>query len=198
MSCLVFGAYSSFWTNLAFLLGTPHYRLGAGVAGGFGLLGATGAFAASFTGRLADRKGARMVVAAGVALEGSAYLLLWATGYHLAGLIVGVIVLNIGQQAMQIGNQTRIFSRWRGAQPVQYDLHDHFFPGRRGWFGDLHRGLGALAVEWGVHHGTADAGNGGDFPRVRRAQRKAAAQFTGLMAANRAGGTGGGVRGAWS
>ena len=116
VSCLVFGAYSSFWTNLAFLLGTPHYRLGAGVAGGFGLLGATGAFAASFTGRLADRKGARMVVALGVALEASAYVLLWATGYHMAGLIVGVIVLNIGQQAMQIGNQTRIFSLVEGAR----------------------------------------------------------------------------------
>ena len=39
-----------------------------------------------------------------------------STGYHLAGLIVGVIVLNIGQQAMQIGNQTRIFSLVEGAR----------------------------------------------------------------------------------
>jgi predicted MFS family arabinose efflux permease len=116
VSCLVFGAYSSFWTNLVFLLGSPHYGLGAGVAGGFGLLGATGAIAASFTGRLADRIGSRPVVALGVALESSAYLLLWVEGYHMAGLIVAVIVLNIGQQAMQIGNQTRIFRLVEGAR----------------------------------------------------------------------------------
>ena len=46
----------------------------------------------------------------------SAYALLWVAGYHMAGLIVAVIVLDIGQQMMQIGNQTRIFSLVEGAR----------------------------------------------------------------------------------
>jgi predicted MFS family arabinose efflux permease len=113
---LVFAAFASFWTNLAFLLGTPHYRLGAGVAGSFGILGAAGALVASFAGRLADRKGARWVVGLGLAMLSGAYALLWVAGHHMAGLIAGVLVLDIGQQMMQIGNQTRIFSLVEGAR----------------------------------------------------------------------------------
>ena len=116
VGALVFAAFSSFWTNLAFLLGTPHYRMGAGVAGSFGVLGASGALAASFAGRLADRKGARWVVGMGVAMSGTAFVVLWAAGYHMAGLILGVIVLDMGQQSMHIGNQTRIFSLVEGAR----------------------------------------------------------------------------------
>jgi predicted MFS family arabinose efflux permease len=113
---LAFAAFTSFWTNLAFLLGTPHYKLGAGVAGAFGVLGAAGATAASFAGRMADRKGARWVVGLGIAMLAAAYALLWAAGYHIVGLIVAVIVLDIGQQTMQIANQTRIFSLVEGAR----------------------------------------------------------------------------------
>jgi predicted MFS family arabinose efflux permease len=113
---LVFAAFSAFWTNLAFLLGGPHYRMGAGAAGSFGVLGASGALAASFAGRLADRRGARWVVGMGVALLIAGYVILWTLGYHMAGLIVGVIVIDMGQQSMQIGNQTRIFGLVEGAR----------------------------------------------------------------------------------
>jgi predicted MFS family arabinose efflux permease len=113
---LVFAAFASFWTNLAFLLGTPHYRLGAGVAGSFGVLGAAGAVVASIAGRLADRKGSRWVIAMGLGMLSAGYALLWVAGYHMAGLIAGVIILDIGQQATQIANQTRIFSLVEGAR----------------------------------------------------------------------------------
>jgi predicted MFS family arabinose efflux permease len=113
---LVFAAFASFWTNLAFLLGTPHYKLGAGVAGSFGVLGAAGALVASFAGRLADRKGPRWVIAMGLSTLSVGYMVLWVGGYHMAGLIVGVVVLDIGQQALQIANQTRIFSLVEGAR----------------------------------------------------------------------------------
>ena len=110
ISFLVFASFIAFWTNLAFFLGSPHYRLGAGVAGSFGLLGAGGAVAASLAGRLADRHGTRFTLTLALGLLSVGYVLLWVWGYHIAGLIVGLIVLDAGQQGMQISNQTRIFA----------------------------------------------------------------------------------------
>src|SRR6202042_2392694 len=52
----------------------------------------------------------------GGALLAASYLLLWAeeaahrsTVFHLAVLVVGVIVLDMGAQLAQVANQTRIF-----------------------------------------------------------------------------------------
>lgn len=106
---LLFASFSCFFTTLVFLLGSPHYRLGAGVAGSFGLIGAAGALIAPIVGRLADRRGSRFVVSLGLVQLASSYLVLLAFGYHFAGLVVGVILLDMGAQTAQIANQTRIF-----------------------------------------------------------------------------------------
>lgn len=109
VSFLAFGAFIAFWTNLAFFLGAQ-YHLGAGVAGSFGLLGAGGALIASPAGKLADRYGPRVTLTLALALLSGGYAILWGFGYRIVGLIAGVIVLDVGQQTMQISNQTRIFA----------------------------------------------------------------------------------------
>ena len=112
---LMFASFSCFWTNLAFLLDT-HYQLGPGAAGSFGIVGAAGALVASVAGRLADRHGARWVASAGLATLTFSYLLMWSavsmpmsTVAHLAALVLGVVILDVGAQMTQIANQTRIF-----------------------------------------------------------------------------------------
>jgi predicted MFS family arabinose efflux permease len=112
---LVFASFSCFWTTLAFLLDS-HYGLGAGVAGTFGLVGAAGALVAPIAGRLADKRGSRWVAAMGIMLLAGSYLLLWveewagiSTLLHLVALVVGVVVLDMGAQMVQVANQTRIF-----------------------------------------------------------------------------------------
>jgi len=112
---LVFASFSTFWTTLVFLL-DKHYGLGPGVAGSFGVLGATGALIAPFAGRLADRRGSRYVVGIGLSTLACSYILLWIFGYHIAGLIVGVVLLDAGAQMTQIANQTRIFGIDPGAR----------------------------------------------------------------------------------
>lgn len=115
LGALVFASFSCFWTTLAFLL-EAHYRMGPGVAGTFGVVGAAGAMAAPFAGRLSDRRGTRYVVsAAGATLTGS-YVWLWfserapiSVAMHMLGLVIGVVALDVGAQMMQVANQTRIF-----------------------------------------------------------------------------------------
>jgi predicted MFS family arabinose efflux permease len=115
LGALVFASFSCFWTTLAFMLDS-HFGLGAGVAGTFGLVGAAGAFVAPIAGRLADKHGSRWVVATGLTVLAGSYLLLWAGVHaaisrplHLVALVVGVVVLDVGAQMVQLANQTRIF-----------------------------------------------------------------------------------------
>ncbi len=107
---LVFAAFSAFWTTLVFLLGSPHFRLGAGVAGSFGVLGAIGASVAPIAGRLADRHGSRWVISIGLSLLILSWAVVWVFGYHIAGLVLGVLLMDAAAQATQVSNQTRIFS----------------------------------------------------------------------------------------
>jgi len=115
IGALVFASFSCFWTTLAFLL-SSHYGLGAGVAGSFGLVGAAGALVAPIGGRLADKRGTRWVLTAGISTLAFSYALLWSGeraglsfALHIAVLLVGVILLDMGAQLTQVGNQTRIF-----------------------------------------------------------------------------------------
>ena len=107
---LVFAAFSCFWTTLVFLLGGGHYHLGAGVAGSFGVLGAIGASVAPIAGRLADRHGSRWLISVALVLLIASWGVTWIFGYHIAGLIIGVLLMDAGAQASQVGNQTRIFA----------------------------------------------------------------------------------------
>jgi predicted MFS family arabinose efflux permease len=115
MGALCFASFSCFWTTLAFLLHT-HYGMGPDVAGTFGVVGAAGALTASLAGRMADRRGTRYVLGIAGGVLTLSYIVLWvgdrlqvSTAWHMAALVVGVVVLDVGAQMMQVGNQTRIF-----------------------------------------------------------------------------------------
>jgi len=107
--CL-FCCFSAFWTTLVFFLGTPPYHYGAEAAGLFGLIGAGGAAGAPLFGRLADRRGPRFAVGLAMLSVLLSFGLMWVAGKILAGLIVGVLLMDMGTQAGHIANQTRIYS----------------------------------------------------------------------------------------
>jgi predicted MFS family arabinose efflux permease len=171
VSFLSFGAFIAFWTNLAFFLGSQ-YHLGAGVAGSFGLLGAAGALIASPAGKLADRYGPRVTLTLALALLSGGYAILWIFGYRIAGLIAGVIVLDVGQQTMQISNQTRIFALSSTARSrINTVYMIVFFLGgalgsalsaaawsRWQWSGVCGWGLGMLVLAW-LRHGYGQGKN---------------------------------------
>jgi len=106
-----FASFSIFWTSLAFHLLHVNPEYGTSTVGAFGLIGVTGALFAPFAGRIADRFGTRSLNAAGLAMMVLAYgIMALHGGVSLLLLGAGVIVLDAGEQASHIANQSRIFS----------------------------------------------------------------------------------------
>ncbi len=96
---LAFAAFNVFWVTLAFFLQTPPYHAGSAVAGLFGLVGVIGATIAPRVGRLADRtRRPRLTIGLGLFLVLLAFALFWLLRFELWGLIVGVILLDLGVQ----------------------------------------------------------------------------------------------------
>ena len=103
-----FGSFSAFWTSLVFLLETPRYHMGAREAGLLGLTGLAGALAAPLIGKTADRRKPRFAVGVGVLLSTAAYLCFSAFGFRLWGLILGAVILDLGNQFAQVSNMARV------------------------------------------------------------------------------------------
>jgi predicted MFS family arabinose efflux permease len=113
-SCLFgamgFGSFSAFWTTLAFHLATPPYGYSSALVGLFGLVGIVGALAAPLAGRIADRRSPRQTIGAGLGCVLLAYAVFYGFGQTLWGMMVGVILLDLGVQAAHISNQSRIYA----------------------------------------------------------------------------------------
>jgi len=105
-----FACFSVLWTTIAFLLSGAPYHYSSAVIGLFGLVGAGGILAANLAGKLADAdRSTSATLVAGVLLTGS-FGLLWFGHSALAALIVGIVVLDVGTQGMQITNQAIIYA----------------------------------------------------------------------------------------
>jgi predicted MFS family arabinose efflux permease len=107
---MLFGAFSAFWSMLAFKLEAPPLHYGTRVAGLFGLIGIAGVSAAPIAGRLADRLNPRVNVRAALLVTLIAFVVFGVFGDTLWGLVVGVVVLDAGVQAGHVTNQSRIHS----------------------------------------------------------------------------------------
>lgn len=105
----LFASFTTFWTILALYLQSPHFDLGADVAGLFGIVGAVGVFAAPLAGRIADKRGPHFVVWLGALMTLIAWIVfgVWSS---MAALIIGVIILDFGIQSALVSNQHIIYA----------------------------------------------------------------------------------------
>jgi predicted MFS family arabinose efflux permease len=104
----LFGSFIGSWTILALRL-YEAFGLGADVAGLMGIAGAAGILIAPLAGRIADHRGPHTVIGIGILVMLLAYAVLGLRG-SLIGLVVGVILLDFGEQSALISNQHVIYA----------------------------------------------------------------------------------------
>ncbi|MFD0752149.1 MFS transporter [Mucilaginibacter calamicampi] len=104
-----FACFSAFWSTLAFLL-KANFGLGSDVAGLFGLAGAFGAVAVSNIGRMADKTNPYKIATFTITALMVSFAIYYFSGYSLPGMIVGVILMDMGLQGTHLCNQTIIFA----------------------------------------------------------------------------------------
>jgi predicted MFS family arabinose efflux permease len=110
IGAMLFAAFSAFWTTLVFLLEQPPFYYGSQAAGLFGLVGAAGALGASLAGQIVDRRSPKRILGLAILITIASFIIFWLLGQSLFGLIVGVVLMDLGVQGGNVSNQTRIYS----------------------------------------------------------------------------------------
>ena len=137
LALFIFAVLGIFWSALVFLLTQAPYSFSHTAIGTLGLAGVVGALAATRAGIRADKGQGQRTTGGSLGLLLLAWLALWLTPHSLAWLIIGVIILDLGAQAIHVTNQSMIFN----ARP---DSHSRIV-GCYMLFYAIGSGLGALA-----------------------------------------------------
>lgn len=109
LALLMFAAFNIFWSALVLPLSAPPYSFSHTLIGSFGLVGVIGALAAARAGYWADRGYAQRTSLAALLILLIAWAPLSLMSYSLWALIIGIVLLDLGGQALHVTNQSMIF-----------------------------------------------------------------------------------------
>ncbi len=138
LALLMFAAFNIFWSALVLPLSAPPYNFSHTLIGAFGLAGVVGALAAARAGQWADKGYARQT--SGLALL--VLLLAWwplsLMDVSLWALVMGIVLLDLGGQALHVTNQSLIFRTRPDAHSRLVGLYMMFYA--------VGSGLGAICT----------------------------------------------------
>lgn len=101
-----FGSMLAFWACLAFHLADEPFRAGSDAVGYLGICGVAGALVASGIGKYIPRYGVKRFSIVGAFVQIAAWLTAWLFGTTYAGLVLIIILIDIGLQCLQLSNQS--------------------------------------------------------------------------------------------
>lgn len=144
---LAFGAFSVFWTVLAFRLEKAPYYAGSDIAGLLGIIGIVGAMGASLGGYLSDKMKRNTIIV----LSSGTMIVSWAVfgffDYTYFGLIIGIILLDLGLACLNVTNQFIVYSSYpEAANRLNTVYMVSYFVG--GSLGTFLSGLAWTAYGW--------------------------------------------------
>ncbi|UTD55755.1 MFS transporter [Halomonas sp. MS1] len=138
LALLMFAAFNVFWSALVLPLSAPPYEFSHTVIGAFGLAGVVGALAAARAGKWADQGLGQRTSAVALVLLLLAWWPLSLMEWSLWALIIGIVLLDMGGQALHVTNQSMIFHTRPEAHSRLVGLYMLFY--------SIGSGLGAIST----------------------------------------------------
>ena len=127
LALLMFATFNIFWNAMVLPLSAPPRSLSHAAIGAFGLVGALGALVAARAGRWADRGYGARTSAGGLILLALSWLPLLFMDRSLAALMLGIVLLDMGGQALHVTNQSMVFSARPEAHSRMVGLYMLFY-----------------------------------------------------------------------
>lgn len=138
LALLMFAAFNIFWSALVLPLSAPPYHFSHTLIGAFGLAGVVGALAAARAGSWADKGHAQRTSAAALVILVLAWWPLSLMEWSLWALVIGIVLLDLGGQALHVTNQSLIFRTRPEAHSRLVGVYMMFYA--------VGSGLGAIAT----------------------------------------------------
>ncbi|MBM6633278.1 MFS transporter [Leclercia adecarboxylata] len=138
LALLMFAAFNIFWSALVLPLSAPPYNFSHTLIGAFGLAGVVGALAAARAGQWADRGYARRTSGLALLMLLLAWWPLSLMQVSLWALVMGIVLLDLGGQALHVTNQSLIFRTRPDAHSRLVGLYMMFYA--------VGSGLGAIST----------------------------------------------------
>ena len=105
-----FAQFGVFWTTMVLLLSEAPFNFSSATIGLFGIVGASGALAAPLVGKIGDKGSSRIVIGYGILLMLLSFIVFYFSAESIVGIVIGIVLIDIGIQAIHISNQTRVYS----------------------------------------------------------------------------------------
>ncbi|WP_100841712.1 MFS transporter [Flavobacterium sp. 5] len=110
INVFAFAQFGAFWTTMVLLLSDSPFHFNSATIGLFGVVGVSGALAAPLVGKLGDKGNSRIAVGYGCLLLLISFIVFYFSTESVIGIIVGIVLIDVGIQSVHISNQTRVYS----------------------------------------------------------------------------------------
>jgi predicted MFS family arabinose efflux permease len=110
INALTFASFGMFWTTMVLHLAGEPFNFHTDSIGMFGLAAVAGALIAPLIGGTADKGNPRVAIGYGLITILISFILFYFFGAYVAGMVIGIILIDLGQQSVHVSNQARVYA----------------------------------------------------------------------------------------